>query len=439
MPKDAIRDLFDSVTPDASIVLKTEREIRNMLNRKKEKRFIPVKAAAIVLAACLVLTGTALAALNASGILARLFPSGNVNKTAEENIVINAAQAAKGGITLNMDEYLIDQNTMHLGWTVTSAREKDVFYTTAYELIYTNPADEALAENSIGGHYGSTSSMEIGNDMMAHLSKASPAFSGYTDYGYNGSITSPIQAKVIVRAYETDYEITGIEKIMDLFDPESDIVKSLETSKKIGVDALHRSTIGGYSAFIKARDKHLHEGMDIDTASELALVESGVFKEVAVVEAAVVIEPGQAPEERYSLSEAMEFVLPDKTVLLKTLTIDSASTIIEYDVITNSGTDAAGILKDGLYYILFDQDGKPLTADYYIGMEGGEEAPMPDGRRVWNIIHSGNPLPEDVTAITFVPKGTLERLDMEPSNDYFNRIKAAASPESCFTVFLGGE
>jgi len=28
MPKDAIRDLFDSVTPDASIVLKTEREIR---------------------------------------------------------------------------------------------------------------------------------------------------------------------------------------------------------------------------------------------------------------------------------------------------------------------------------------------------------------------------------------------------------------------------
>ena len=53
MPKDAIRDLFDSVSPDASIVLKTEREIRNMIERKNENRRIPLKAAVIALAACL--------------------------------------------------------------------------------------------------------------------------------------------------------------------------------------------------------------------------------------------------------------------------------------------------------------------------------------------------------------------------------------------------
>lgn len=437
MPKDAIRDLFDSVSPDASIVLKTEREINNMLNRKNEKRSISLKAAAIALAACLILTGTAFAALNASGVLERLFPNGNVNETAKNSVVTNAAQATQNGITLNMDEYLIDQNTMHLGWTVTSAREKDVFYTTAYELIYTNPADEALAENSIGGHYGAHSSIEIGNDMMAHLSKTSPAFSGYTDYGYNGSITSPIQAKVIVRAYETNYEIAEVEQVMELLYPESDIVKNLETGKKIGVNAQRFSTIGGYGAFISARDKLLNEGTDLDEASERALVESGIFQSVATLEVSVVIEPGQAPEARYTLSEPMEFVLSDRTVILKTLSIDSASTIIEYNVIT--GENATSILKDGLYYILFDQNGNPLTADYYIGMEGGETEPLPDGRRVWNIIHSGNPIPENVNAITFVPKGTLERLDKESSNDYFNRIKAAAQPESCFTVFIGEE
>lgn len=433
MPKDAIRDLFDSVTPDASIVLKTEREIRNMIKSKNEKRRIPLKAAAVALAACLVLTGTALA-LNASGILERLFPNGKINEQAKENLVTNAVSSSQNGITLSMDEYLIDQNTMHMGWTVRSEREKDVFYTTSYELIYTNPADEVLAENSIGGRYGSTSSIDIGNDMMVHLSKAAPAYSSFTDYGYNGSLTSDIQAKVIVRAYETDYEIAEIVQVMDLYEPDSDIVKMLEKEKKVAIDALHRSTIAGYSAFIEARDKHLRDGMDIDEASERALVESGVFREVACVEACVTIQPGQAPVARYTLAEPMYFDLPGKTVILKTLTLDSASTIIEYDVLTSS--DASGILKDGLYYILFDQDGNPLTADYGIGMEGGETEPAPDGRRTWNIVHSGNPIPEDVMSITFVPKGTLERMEMESSNDYFLRIRENTDENACFTVNL---
>lgn len=433
MPKDAIRDLFDSVTPDASIVLKTEREIKNMINKKYGKRSIPLRAAAVALAACLILTGTALA-LNASGILERLFPNGNISESARKNIVTNAAQATQNGITLNMDEYLIDQNTMHLGWTVSSERERDVFYTTSYELIYTSPADELVAKNSIGGRYGSSSSIEIGNDMMAHLAKSSPDFSSYTDFGYNGSISSPIEAKIMIRAYETDCEIAKVEHIMDLYDPESDVVKGLEKDKKVGVDTHHRSTIGGYSAFIKARDKRLNEGMDIDEASELALVESGVFREIACLEVAVTIQPGQAPVARYSLSEPMVYELPGKTVILKTLALDSASTIIEYDVVTDE--NAASILKDGLYYILFDQNGNPLTADYYIGMEGGEKEPMSDGRRVWNIVHSGNPIAEDVTAITFVPKGTLERMETEPSNNYFLRIKESADANTCFTVYL---
>lgn len=433
MPKDAIRDLFDSVSPDASIVLNTEREIRNMIERKNENRRIPLKAAVIALAACLILTGTALA-LNASGILERLFPNGNISKQAKDSIVINAAQATENGITLNLDEYLIDQNTMHLGWTVRSERDRDVFYTTSYELNYTNPADELLAENSIGGRYGSTSSIDVGNDMMVHLSKASPIYSGFTDYGYNGCLTSPIQAKVIVHAYETDYEIAEIVQVMDLYEPGSEIVKNLEKEKKVAVDALHRSTISGYSAFIEARGKRLKEGMDIDEASEIALVESGVFRKVAVLEVNVTIQPGQTPVSRYSLSEPLVFELPGKTVVLKTLAIDSASTIIEYDVITDA--NASSILKDGLYYILFDQNGNPLTGDCSIGMEGGEKEPLSSGKRAWNIVHSGNPIPEDVNSITFVPKGTLERMEMEASNDYFIRIKENTDINTCFTVHL---
>lgn len=436
MNKKDFRAYFDSVSPDASIVKQTEKEIENMLN-KKEAKHISLRTACIVLAACLILTGTALAVTNAAGILERLFRNGEPSEKAVGALVTNAAQASQNGVTLNLDEYLIDQNTMHLGWTVTSERDRDVYYTTAYELIYTNPADEALAENSIGGHYGATTSIEVGNDMMARLCKDSPSFSGFADYGYNGSLTSPVQVKVIVRAYETDYAPCKVGNVMELYDMESELVRTLEKEKKIGVDALNRSSVGGYSAFAEARDKRLAEGMEIDAASETALVESGIFGEVAVIEVCVAVQPGQAAEARYSLSEPMQFELAHAAVILKQLTVDSASTIIEYDVLTDRAHDASGILADGLYFILFDQNGRPLTSDYGIGMEGGETEPMADGRRVWNILHSGNPIPENVTAITFVPKGTLKRLENEPSNEYFLRIKDNAAEDECFTVFLG--
>ena len=435
MNQKELREFFDSVSPDASIVKQTEREIENMLNNKQTRR-ISMRAACLVLAACLMLTGAALAVTNATGILGRLFRNGEVSDSAKNALVVNAASAAQNGVTLNLDEYLMDQNTMHLGWTVSSDREKDVFYTTAYELIYTDPADEALAENSIGGHYGASCSIEVGNGVMARLSKNAPSFTGYADYGYNGSLTSPVQAKVIIRAYETDWELSQVGNVMELYDPESTLVMNLEKEKKVGVDALNRASIEGYGAFIDARTKRLEDGKDLDEASELALTESGVFKPVAEIEVSVVIEPGKAAKARFSLSEPMLIELTDRTVLIKVLTLDSASTIIEYDVITEKDFGEGAILKEGLYYILFDQNGNPLTSDYKIGMEGGKTQNTLDGKNVFTIVHSGNPIPESVTAITFVPKGNLERRDYEPSNDYFLRIKANTDAENCFTVYL---
>ena len=226
---------------------------------------------------------------------------------------------------------------------------------------------------------------------------------------------------------------------MELYDPESALVMNLENEKKVGVDALNRASIEGYGAFIDARSKYLENGTDLDEASELALTESGVFKPIAEIEVSVIIEPDNAPEARFSLSAPMRVELTDRTVLLKVLTLDSASTIIEYDVITEKDFGEGAILKEGLSYLLFDQNGKPLTSDYMIGMEGGKTQDTPDGKHIFNIIHSGNPIPESVTAITFVPKVNLERRDYEPSNDYFLRIKANTDEENCFTVYLSDQ
>ena len=48
----------------------------------------------------------------------------------------------------------------------------------------------------------------------------------------------------------------------------------------------------------------------------------------------------------------------------------------------------------------------------------------------------GNPVPEDVTAITFVPTAQLQRGE-ESSYDYYLRMRDEALPEQCFTIEIG--
>ena len=80
------------------------------------------RAASLLLALVLLvqMVGTAFAAVSASGILNRLFPNDEPSAQVVESVVANPAQVTENGVTLNIDEYLIDQNTMHLGWTVSS-------------------------------------------------------------------------------------------------------------------------------------------------------------------------------------------------------------------------------------------------------------------------------------------------------------------------------
>ena len=432
MLKDDYRKLFDSISPDAALEQRTGKEIIEMLNPKKRQR-TSIRRTVCIAAAMLLIVGTAFAAVSASGILARLFPNGEPSQQAMESVVANAAQVSENGVTLNLDEYLVDQNTLHLGWTVSSQRETDVFYTTAYELIYSNAADEALANESIGGVYGPHSSSEIGNNMLAHLSKDAPAFSGFADYGYMGSLTAPVEAKVIIRAYETDHTVASVDSAMDLYYAEDPAVAALENAKQVGVDPEHRSSINGYTAFVAALDKLIAEGMDENSVEEAALIESGIFREIAVLEAAVTIEPGQTAVPRFCLNKEMRFELSDASIILKTLNLDTASTIVEYEVHTEKEFNASNAAANGVTYILFDQNGNPLNADYALSMSLQQLDDI-DGKRAWKVALSGNPLPENMTAITFVPTAVLERNEGEASNAFFFRMAEQAVESQCFTV-----
>lgn len=434
--KKEFHELFDSISPDASVVDRTEKEINEMLFEKMNKKAMMRRTVCIALAACVMLVGVAFAAVSASGILDRLFPNDEPSRQVLETLVVNAASAQQNGITVNIDEYLIDQNSLHMGWTVSSQREKDVFYTTNYELVYTSADDEALAEDSIGGWYGGYSSAEAGDSVLVHLDKDNPRFSGFAGFGYKASPSSPVEAKLIIHAYETDYTPVSIDgNNIDLRCMDDPAVAALENAKQIGVDSERMTNISGYAAYNAAFDKLMADGMDFDTVCEAALTESGVFTEVASIELIVTIQPEQAAAPRFVLGGEQRFELSDATVVFKTFSIDAASTLLEYEVHTEKDFDESNIIGNGVTYILFDQDGNPLNAAYALGM-GIQHLEDKAGKHVWHVNQSGNPLPETVTAITFVPTANLARQEGESSNAYFLRMRKQAEEGQCFTVTI---
>ncbi|MBQ8507143.1 MAG: DUF4179 domain-containing protein [Clostridia bacterium] len=435
MFRDDYRELFDSVSPPIALEQRTEREINEMLHpARKQKNYI--RRAAIAAMAVLLIVGAAFAAVHASGILDRLFKYSEPSETAQQSVIRDSMQVSENGITFNMDEYLFDRNTLHLGWTVSSERESDVFYISSYNYSYTSPADEILEEESIGSTYGAYGSSETGDGILIHLNPENPSHSGYAGFGYKRMPEGTINTSVTIRAFETDFAFEDVESAFDLAfaNPGDPASLALESAGKIGIDANHMASVNGYNAYNEALQKLLDQGMEWDAAHDAAYTEFGIFREVAVLELNVSIDPARAAEPRFALDEDRRIELPGTTVILKTLSIDTASTIIEYDVITDK-TDINGANGLGLAYIFLDQDGNLLEPAYIQGAYGNEfEAPA--GKQAWHISHDGNPLPESVTSITFVPRGQLERRENEPTNDYLLRVKEAADPAQCFTIDL---
>lgn len=146
---------------------------------------------------------------------------------------------------------------------------------------------------------------------------------------YKSMPEGTINTRVVVHAYETDYELADVESAYDLafVDPGDPASLALEGARQIGVDANHKTAINGYNAYNETLQKLLADGMDWDAAHEAAFVESGIFKEVAVLELNVSIEPSEAAEPNFKLDGERTYELSDATVILKTLTVDTASTM----------------------------------------------------------------------------------------------------------------
>lgn len=431
MLKDDYRELFDSISPDPLLSQQTEREITKMLHQNFKPNLR--RTLCIAVAAVILVLGAAFAAVNASSILGRLFGDNEPSQTAIEAVVRDSMEASENGLTLNLDEYLFDRSSLHLGWTVSSERENPVFYTTAYEFCYDNPDDMSIAEESVGGSYGSYSSNEVGDGQMVCLDDNLRAYSGHAGYVYNGSVSSTITAHIVIHAYETDYAITTLPEGVDAFDllEGGEIVTALEEAKQIGIaDAL--TSVYGYQTYEAALDSLIGTGMIEDEAYEAAFVESGIFREVATLEIEIPVMPDTAAEPRFELASECSFELSDATVTVKALKIDTASTCVEYEVATDKEFDEANVIGNEITYILFDQDGHPLNADYMMSMSCG----LISNRNVWFVSLEGNPLPESISAITFVPTCSLERIEGEATNDCYLRMRQNADAAQCFTIVL---
>lgn len=436
MFRDDYRKLMETVSPSFSLRQQTEREILEMLNLTKKQKNHIRRTVCIAVIASLLVIGAAFATVISSGILDRLFANGEPSQAALESVVRNATQVSENGLTANMDEYIFDNNTMHFAWTVSSERENDIFYTTAYEYLYSNPDDLTVAEQSVGGNYGAYGSGDIGDNTLVHLGKNHPSHSSYAGYAHNACIQDAVTMQITFRYYETDLKPADVEDALDLVyaDPGDPASLALENAGQIGVGPNHLSAVNGYNAFVQAREKLVNEGMNWDEANEKALVESGLFRQIGTQELSVTLEPSHATAPRFKLQEEKRYDLSDASVILKALSVDTASTIVEYEVITDKIFDEDGVAGNGVTYILFDQNGHPLNSDCQLSMTCGQLNDR-EGRHVWSVSLFGNPLPESVTSITFVPTAQLQRGE-ESVNAYHLRMRDIAQPAQCFTVEL---
>ena len=156
-----------------------------------------------------------------------------------------------------------------------------------------------------------------------------------------------------------------------------------------------------------------------------------------MLEMTVDVDPNQAALPRFQLDGEQVFELPGRTVALKTLSIDTASTLIEYEVTTSQAFDETETVGAGVAYLLLDQAGNVLNVDYSLGMAGDYNQAL-EGKYVHKIVLNGNPLPETVTAITFAPMVNMQREAGESANAFYLRMAESARPEDCFTVKLDG-
>lgn len=440
MDKHEYQKLCDRLVPHAALIDRTIREAERMMNRKTGGRAVR-RTAGIAFAVFLAVAGVAFAATFHAQILDAIFRKGEPSQAVREALQTDVARTARDGLTLNIDEFLMDGNSLSCKWTVTSSRADDVYYLTHYDL----DDGGASEDQPVGGAYGGSSSNDVGDMTLVRLTPEANSYSGDFRTIYESAPDAVPEMTLRIYAFTTALSPVEIENAFDLIhaDEGDALVRDLEAKGEIAYDSAQLSSVWAYSSVRRAHKALLADGADDEAAEVGALCASGLMKKLTTLELRFVPGP-DAADARFSLETPRTVRLPDRTVILNQLNLDVASTTIQYDIYPDALPTERNLLN-GYRYLLFDQDGNLLDVDYALGLGINTNMEFDDAVGAWRLAEgedapqitvsvSGNPLPEEVTAIRFVPTGFLKREEGESSNAYYGRMAALADEADTFVI-----
>lgn len=436
MLREDYKAVFDRIQPDRALEMKTRVRIAAWLNGK-EQAMRGGRTVAIVLAMAILLIGTAIAASLHSNILARIFGSRTPSQEAEAALVRNADQANGSGVQLTLDEYLADQSTLNLSWSVSSAREESVYYVTWAEIDDHGLSARDEAQGYVPGFPYGGSDESIGDGAIVRLTPDAGAYTSWCSFGWAHGIDRQLTARVRVCAFTTDMQAvqTQYSAVELCFAEPGDAacaaVRALEASGMLGVAAdFPLCYVNSYEAFQRA----LGDGTESEEICA-ALTDSGLFQALTELTVEVEIAPPSAAAD-YELTSPMTFDLSDRTVILQAMRFDTASALIQYDVVLN---DASGVDPAYAWYLLATPDGRVKNVEWRLSLSGEAETEERDGQ-TRTILHyalsSESPVTELPASLTFIPVQEIDRRDGEAPAEYWQRVAEQARAEDCFTVAL---
>ncbi len=436
MLREDYKAAFDRIQPDRALEIKTQARIAARLNGKGwAKRRGRMAAFALVIA--ILLIGTAIAASLHSNILKRIFGSRMPSQEAEAALVRNADQAGDSGVRLALDEYLVDQSTLNLSWSVSSARDEPVYYVTWAEIDDYGLSARDEAQGYVPGFPYGGSDESIGDGAIVRLTPDADTYTSWCSFGWAHGIDRQLTARVHVCAFTADMQAvqTQYSAVELCFaepgDAAYNAIRALEASGVLGVAAdLPLCYVNSYEAFQRA----LGDGTE-STEICAALTDSGLFRPLTELTVEVEIAPPSAAAD-YELASPVMFDLSGRTVVLQAMRFDTASVLIQYDVVVNDASDADPAYT---WYLLAAPDGKVKNVEWHLSMSCEVET-VERNEQTCTVLHyvlSGeSPVTELPDSLTFIPTQKVDRRDGEAPAEYWQRIAEQARAEDCFTVAL---
>ena len=437
MLKDDYRAIYDRIQPSRS--LETETEAQIMAHFDGKKRIKPVsRTAVIAIALAVLLVGTAIAATLQSNILSNLFRGRTPSPEAEAALVRDAGQVSDAGITLKLDEYLADRNTLNLSWTVASERDEPVYYVTWAEIDDHGLTAADEAQGYVPGFPYGSSDESVGDGAIVRLAPGENAYTSFSAWDWPSGIDRTLTARVYVRAFTT--ELTAEQTEFDAAelchaepgDPAYGAAKDIEAAGGIPMAGnLPLCYVNGYNAYRQALGDGAEPGEICD-----ALEASGLFRPLTALTVEVEIAT-PADTAGFELAEPQTFELSGRTVVLKAVKFDIASTLIQYDVILDNDADANAAT---CWYLVAGPDGKVKNVEWSLSLSGIDAEPAEQGQASRAILHytvgGDSPVTDLPESLTFIPVSDLPRREGEPSTAYWQRVADQAKVEDCFTIKL---